>query len=51
MAKLFIHFCLEADYVIWLNAMAKEQKTTRSHIIRRCIYEAKAKTDMRSMKP
>lgn len=40
---------VDANLMIWLKAQAKDEGCSLSHYIRWCIYEAKAKSDMKYM--
>ena len=51
MGKLKASIYMDADLMIWVIAQAKEEGSSVSHFLRWCVYEAKARSDMRSMKP
>jgi hypothetical protein len=49
MSKLKAQTYIDANLMIWLKAQAREEGYSLSQYISKCIYEAKAKSDMRSM--
>lgn len=51
MVKLRISTTVEPDLLIWLKAQARDEKSSIAHQIRWALYEMKARSDMRSMKP
>jgi hypothetical protein len=51
LSKIKISVLVEPDLMIWIKAQAKNDNASISHTIRWFIYEAKARSDMRSMKP